>query len=410
MYIWLAYLPVAIASGLGFLKYNSKEAIVLERRVQKEDYKVILQITTRGFNTDAIERSVRSILYWAPKYLKDYEIWIVTEDDVDKKFFERLKELNDEAKKKIRTIYVPRSYKTPNNTKYKARALNYALELRLREKYNLKKTWIYAMDEESIVGEDTIIGIIDFIENKSKNGKLIGQGLIVYSNFWGKNILTSLEDSIRTGDDISRFRFQAEYGEVIVGAHGSHSLYRADLEAKIGWDFGEVRAEDALFGVLANKYFPKPYGWLKGKLYEQSPFSVIDFLKQRRRWFWGKLDILLNRKDIDLKYKALFAIGLISWLSALPSQIITYVNLLHPTPSPNLLAAGLFGFNLGTLIYIYWIGCKLNLQPIEKDSIWIKTLNILAIPVISITEGLAPWYALLTYRNSKKMAFEVIKK
>ena len=409
-YVWVGYTPVAVASGLGILKCDPKEGIVLERKVQSENYKVIFQITTRGFNTDAVERSVRSVLYWAPKYLKDYEIWVVTEDDVDKKFFESLKELNEEAKRRVKIVYVPKDYKTPNNTKYKARALNYALELRRKQGYDLKKTWVYLMDEESIVGEDTIVGIIDFIENKSKEGKLIGQGLIVYPNFWGKNILTSLEDSLRAGDDISRYRFQAEYGKVLIGVHGSHSLYRADLEARIGWDFGEVRAEDALFGVLASKYFPKPYGWLKGKLYEQSPFSIKDFLKQRRRWFWGKLDILLNRKDLDFKYKIIFLISLISWLCSLPSQIITYINLLYPTPIPHPLTTIFFGFNLSTMIYLYWIGCKLNLQPIEKNSIWKRILNILAIPIIAFMEGLAPWYALFTYRSNKKIAFEVIKK
>jgi len=184
-YVWLAYFPVAVVSGLGLLKYSPKEGIVLERKEQSEDYKVVFQITTRGFNTDSVERSVRSVLYWAPKYLKDYEVWVVTEDDVDKNFFEGLKELNEEAKRRVKIIYVPRDYKTPNNTKYKARALNYALELRQKMRYNLEKTWVYLMDEESIVGEDTIVGIIDFIENKSKEGKLIGQGLIVYPNFLG---------------------------------------------------------------------------------------------------------------------------------------------------------------------------------------------------------------------------------
>ncbi len=43
------------------------------------------------------------------------------------------------------------------------------------------------MDEESIVGEDTIIGIIQFIEDEAPKGKLVAQGLIVYSNQWGRS-------------------------------------------------------------------------------------------------------------------------------------------------------------------------------------------------------------------------------
>ncbi|ACS33091.1 glycosyltransferase family 2 protein [Thermococcus gammatolerans] len=405
-YIWLAYSPIAALSSYGLLRYNAKDDFQLERKVQSEDYKVTFQITTRGFNKDAVRRGVKSVAYWAPKYLRDYEIWVVTEDDVDKSFFDKLKEIDDN----VRIIYVPRDYKTKNNTKYKARALNYALDVRREEGYISDKTWIYLMDEESIVGEDTILGIIDFIENEAKKGKLIGQGLIVYSNFWGKNLLTSLEDSLRAGDDITRYKIQARYGKVIVGIHGSHLLYRSDLEDIIGWDFGEVRAEDAYFGLLINKYFNKAWGWLKGKLYEQSPYSIKDFLKQRRRWLWGKLDILLKNKTVGVKYKLIQAIHLISWLSSLPSIIITYINIAYPTPVHHKITSVAFGYSIATLSYLYWEGSKLNLEPSNASSRLKRVLNILAIPIIAPLEGLSAWYGLLTYRESKKKGFEVIRK
>ena len=409
-YVWLAYSPIAALSGYSILRYNPKEDFYLERKEQSEDYKVIFQITTRGFNTEAVERSVKSILYWAPKYLRNFEIWVVTEDDVDKNFFESLKGINNEAERRVKVIYVPRDYRTPNNTKYKARALHYAMELRKKLGYDPKKTWIYLMDEESIVGEDTILGIIDFIEREAKKGKLIGQGLIVYSNFWGKNLLTSLEDSLRAGDDISRYKLQARYGKVIIGVHGSHLLYRFDLELKIGWDFGEIRAEDALFGLLVNKYFGKVWSWLKGKLYEQSPFSIKEFLKQRRRWLWGKLDIILKKKEINTKQKLIHLLHIFSWLSALPSVLLTYINLIYPTPIPHQATSIAFGYSMATLVYLYWEGAKLNLEPAKKDSKLKRILNLLAIPIIAPLEGFSAWYGLLTYKKSKKVGFEIVRK
>jgi beta-1,4-mannosyltransferase len=33
----------------------------------------------------------------------------------------------------------------------------------------------------------------------------------------------------------------------IFGYHGSHFICRADAEETIGWDFGEIKAEDLLF-------------------------------------------------------------------------------------------------------------------------------------------------------------------
>jgi len=68
---------------------------------------------------------------------------------------------------------------------------------------------------------------------------------------------------------------QMRIGKVFVGVHGSHLLYRSDLENEIGWDFGDIRAEDAIFGLLVNERFGKVWGWLKGKLYEQSPFTYL---------------------------------------------------------------------------------------------------------------------------------------
>ena len=408
-YIWLAYLPIAALSGYGILRYNPREDFYLERK-QSEDYKIIFQITTRGFNKEAVERSVRSVLYWAPKYLKDYEIWIITEEDVDRKFFEKLKEVNCETKDKVNIVYVPKNYETPNKTKYKARALHYALELRRKTNYVSDKIWIYLMDEESIVGEDTIVGTIDFIENESKKGKLIGQGLIVYSNFWGKNLITSFEDSLRAADDITRHKVQARLGKVFVGIDGSHLFYRSDLENSIGWDFGEVKAEDACFGLLVNrKYFGGAWGWLKGKLYEQSPFSIKELLKQRRRWLWGKLDIIL-RSYTNKKSKLVQLIHLISWLSSLPSSILTYINIVHPTPIPHPITSIAFGYTIATLAYLYWEGAELNLKSSRKDSLLKKVLNTLSIPIIAPLEGISAWYGLLTYRKSKRLGFEVIKK
>ncbi len=104
--VWLLYLPIAVFSGLGILLYNPREDFHLERRRQTGDYLVIFQVTTRGFNKEAVERGVRSVLYWAPRYLRNYEIRVVTEDDVDKGFFSGLKRLSD----RVRVVYIPRGY------------------------------------------------------------------------------------------------------------------------------------------------------------------------------------------------------------------------------------------------------------------------------------------------------------
>jgi len=198
-------------------------------------------------------------------------------------------------------------------------------------------------------------------------------------------------------------------GKVIVGLHGSHLLYRYDIEMKVGWDYGLIRAEDTMFGSLVNKYFKNILGWLKGKLYEQPPLSIEDSWKQKGRWIMGYLDIL-SKKEVGLKHKLIYLANIISWLSALPSTIIAYINLVYPTPLPHPIMAIPLGFSIATLAYTYWIGAKLNLQPIKKDSRWRRVLNILAIPIIAPLGGIGAWYGLLRYWKNKKIGFEVIKK
>jgi len=183
--------------------------------------------------------------------------------------------------------------------------------------------------------------------------------------------------------------------------HGSHSLYRLDLEEKVGWDFGFMRTEDAMFGLLVNQHFKNTLGWLKGKLYEQSPFTIKEFIKQRRRWLWGKLE-MLAKKEIRLKYKLIDLVSIISWISSLPSIIMTYINLIYPTPIPHPSTSIAFGFCIATLTYTYWEGSRLNLQPTKKDSLRKRILNILAIPIIAPLEGISVWYGLLTYKKGKK--------
>jgi len=319
-YVWLLYFPVILFSVSGLLISPESK---LERVEQRGFYKVIFQITTRGLNKEAVKRTVESVLYWAPIYLKDFRVWVVSEEGENLCF---LKDYEG-----VEVIYVPGSYRTKNLTKYKSRALNYSMELRKSLRLNNKATWVYFMDEESVVGEDTILGIIDFIENESKKGKLIGQGLIVYG---------------------------------------------------------------------------KVFGWLKGKLYEQSPFTIRDLLKQRRRWFWAAID-LIRTPGVPAYVKAVNAYLLISWLSSLISQGVTYFNLVFPTPIPSPFLILPLSLSLITMLYLYWIGCELNLG---GRCLKLKAMNLLFLPIIGVLEGASSWYGLITYINSKRIGFEVINK
>ena len=389
---WLIPLLASISALIGYFSIKDDD-FKIERKPQKDNYKVIFQITTRGFNVNALKRSVESIKYWAPKYLKDYEIWVVTEPDANP-------EINNI--KDVKIIKVPYEFSTKNNAKYKARALEYAKEL--RKDYDHEKTWIYFLDEESIVGEDTILGIIDFIENKRGE---IGQGLIIYPNFFGKNIFTSLADSIRPSADISTYIFQIKTG-FVSWMHGSHVLIRSDVEHRVGWDFGETWGEDSLFGLKAQELGYK-IEWLKGRLYEQSPFSIKDFLKQRRRWALHSFDVL--KRKLPLKVKLYYFYSLLIWVSGLISLIATILAIFSGTIFPFNNAIILLTIPvMVTWVGSYLIGFYLNTQPLNISKHNKILFAITSVIIGSILDGIAIWYTMFTMLKNKNITFEVIKK
>jgi hypothetical protein len=388
---WLIPLVSGFFTFIGFLVIPG-DNFVLQKNSQSRYYKVIFQITSRGFNVDAVRRSVESVKYWAEKYLRDYEIWLVTEPDA------LIGNIDG-----VRVIKVPNDFSTINNTKFKARALQYTKLL--RSLYARKDVWIYFMDEESVVGEDTILGIIDFIEN---NRGEIGQGLIVYSNLYGKNLVTSLADSLRSAGDVSLYYFQIMIG-FVPWMHGSHVLMRADVEASIGWDFGITWGEDSLFGLEAQR---KGYriSWLKGRLYEQSPFTIRDFMKQRRRWVFHSLDVLKRRKT-SIKVKASYLYSLLVWSSGLPNLVITILSIVSKTVFPfNEFLILLTAPVLTSLISSYTVGLYLNTQPLGLPLRKLVLYSIFAVIVGSILEGIAVWYAVLSSIRMKEIGFEVVKK
>ena len=390
--LWTIPLLASISALIGYFSIKD-DYFKLKRKPQKGDYKVIFQITTRGFNVDALKRSVESVKYWAPKYLKNYEIWVVTEPDANS-------EIDNIKDAKI--IKVPYDFSTKNGAKYKTRALEYAKQL--RKDYDHENTWIYFMDEESIVGEDTILGIIDFIENKRG---LIGQGLIIYPNFFGKNICTSLADSIRSSADISTYVFQIKIG-FVSWMHGSHILIRSDIEQQIGWDFGKTWGEDSLFGLKAQELGYK-IEWLKGRLYEQSPFDIKDFLKQRRRWALHPFDVL--KKKVPLKVKLTYFYSLLIWITGLFSLTATLLAIFSGTifPFSNYIILIVLPVTI-TWIGSYLIGFYLNTQPLDIPIHYRILFAIASIIIGSILDGIAIWYAIFTMLTNKNIAFEVVKK
>ena len=400
-FTWLLPLPIFALANIGKYKILNKEYLEINIEKIKKDknlskVKIIFQIVTKGQNIKVLERSILSIKYWVKKIFERYniiinnEIWVI----VDEEYKDNVKFLR---KYDVKIIEVPKNFNTNNNTKYKARALHYANLLRREMEINSSSTWIYHQDEETCVGEDTILGILDFISSRDK---LIGCGIILYPLDW-ENKVTYAEELLRSSDDL-RILSLIKDGKLPFGYHGSHFLVRADIEDEIGWDYGENKAEDMLFHLKAQAKFSKNIGFLKGFAYEKAPSTIKDFLKQRTRWLKGSFDTLKSN-ELTFNHKLMVILSLIVWYASIPSTIISIISLFYQgNISPFL------GFTVGFVWYSLIDNYKLAY---ELNSIYLGgeikiTRLIINMIAGALLEAFVPWYALF----HKTKGFEVIKK
>ncbi|KAF9889665.1 hypothetical protein FE257_007173 [Aspergillus nanangensis] len=204
---------------------------------------------------------------------------------------------------------------------YKARALEH-----FRQKYKpSKEDWVLHLDEESEIDEFALDTSIDFIERGTAH---IGNGTIYYTsvNYW-TNAFLSAAEVVRLAENYGRFQlpFKALGRPFLGWIHGSWLLINGDVENTIGWDTDNM-CEDYWFGYHAAQHGFK-FEWVHALFREQPPVSLMDFWRQRRRWYTGIWS--MNRITVRL---ALIAAGL-SGLAALMFPIIGILGIRILAPS-----------------------------------------------------------------------------
>ena len=314
--IWIFFIPKAIILFYRFVK-NSKRFIEKDlERIPNDPY-IIFQITTRSATkTSVVKRGIDSIIDSCNKIKYfTYEISVVTEDYND------IRTLSPYA---CKVMCVSKKFK-PNAIK-KARALQFAVEYRRKNNQHTDDYWIFHMDDESYVVQQTILSLLKFI--RERRG-VAGEGPIFYPlKFEVANRITALAESPRSFGCFECVTHMNNPPPIHM--HGSNLLVRSDVEDLIGWEFGPILAEDQRFGYEVYKRYGKnSMGWHGGILLEQPPLNIKDHFMQRRRWIIGNLQNIEN-------FSKLFKLRLIyrctsfflSFVSGIISLILTlYINI-----------------------------------------------------------------------------------
>jgi beta-1,4-mannosyltransferase len=305
-------------------------------------------------------------------------------------------------------VIVPTDYQTPNRTRYKSRALHYAVEQRRERGLNDQETWIFHLDEESFVTEQTVRAILDYIHHPG--ARPIASGPIVYPNEWDKcSFLAKVMESVRVYTCYQCVSWMTS--SVPIYMHGSNLLVRADVEDAVGWDFGVTSSEDQRFaqeasvriksagvrGVGEDQEFAfaarwkfkddRIFDWHGGVLEEQPPFTVGDFIKQRQRWFMGNLSNLRYAR-IPRRIKLVLATRQGIWALGFAGAIAAFIALVIPQHKPVLVQDALYGI-LVTWAARWQVGLHLNTKTLPI-SLWKKAgyhvTTLLLTPVLAVIE------------------------
>lgn len=367
---------------------------------------LIVSYVSKGVNQDALFRAMRETQWHLDLKNVNYTIEVVTDIQIAQE------KLILESKGPIQYYVVPENYQTKTHVKYKARALQYLLEQRTnrlsqQNEWNIKDIWVLHLDEESVLTQQAITGIENFINKHDlhRGDGAIGQGEILYNSYkYGKNLWITAADALRTGDDLGRFRFQYKVvHKPFSGVHGSFLLTPALIEQSLSWDSGarSQLTEDIYFALRAMEKKIR-FDWVEGFIKEQSPFTWKDFMNQRARWYQGLAKVIAD-KELKLTTRMILGATVVSWSICWVGTFVAIMNVIasHLTntvylPNWAIISTSLFAGLVGS---VYMIGAYRNVSywtapTWKKGAMLIITYVLFITLLLPLAEGLAVMYSI----------------
>jgi egghead protein (zeste-white 4 protein) len=379
--------------------------------------KLLVTIPTIGRHDTypALERVVRSCRHLAA-FFPEHAIEIVVEEGC--KAFAQITALA-KAIPMVEVVTVPRDYRTPNGTRYKARANHYANVRRIARGEALDTAWVLHLDDDTAVGPDAGEELARFVgeQRGQSEPKHLAQGVLTYPREHGTARLIWLADSVRPAYDVTTFAATTGSGTPRAGLHGELLLVRASVEADIGWDFGpRTMVEDAQFALEFTRRHPGRSDWFAGRSLGATPVSVGDFVKQRERWAWGLLELSANR-DLPLRARLLVIhnvivcafgplqhIGVVLVAGGLLGDLATLPITVFLLP--------LWALNIAYHVWSYWEGLKINARASShpRRRWWEPLVMLGCLPVFSLWEAAGVLRGLIRFVRHGEAAFTVIAK
>lgn len=237
---------------------------------------LIVQITTAGREQARVTEIIKQIHDYS--LTMDYQVWVVTEPGYPADY-----PLAD------RVLVVPETFTA--KSRKKARALEYSRRVRAREGLDRP-------DVKIVFNDDDVSLTKAYLERAFTAGYDICEGIVTPRTQYAVrplgHFLASHADDIRTHACLVYCSvFQGIFRHP-VHVHGEGLVVTGHAEAVVTWDWPVIASEDLVFGQRAVAAGLK-WGWFHEYAEVTSPWSLRDYLIQRRRWLWGDIHAITHR-------------------------------------------------------------------------------------------------------------------
>ena len=321
----LAELSLLIVGQVAF-RYGFREARPGTFR------ELIIQITTVGREHERVTEIIEQIRSYGLSM--HYQVWVVTEPGY-----------RDDYPFADRVLTVPERFAAESEKK--ARALEYSR--RVRQYLGLDRA-----DVKIIFNDDDVTLTRGYIERAFAADYDICEGVVSprthYATSPFAHFLTSHADDIRTHACLVYCAVFQGLFRCPVHVHGEGLVVTGKAEAIVTWNWPVIASEDLVFGQRAARAGLR-WAWFHEYAEITSPWSMRDFLIQRRRWLWGDIHAIGHRSVVPLP-AALLILGkyLVGVLGLLCSATGLYLRLTGRIPA----TAGVLAYT--KLSLLAWVG------------------------------------------------------
>ena len=193
--------------------------------------------------------------------------------------------------------------------------------------------------------------------------------------------------------------------------HGEGLTVTGEAESRVTWDWPAFASEDLVFGQKAARAGLR-WGWFHEYVELTSPWTLRDFITQRRRWLWGDIHGVLHREVFSRSDSAMvvakYLFGLVTMVFSLAGLYLKLTGQMpvdSPVYSVSKLAIGCW---LVLFFACGWIGASSRVTTRHDDSrLLAAAAAVVMIPVSSLLT-LAGIFIPLAQGNPR--TFQVITK